>query len=81
MKFEMHYWTKSTVKKKKSYEFNFAKEDVDEGMKKSYENPHICRQFNSPSLSTLFGLYKDEDNKLCAIMFHTYHVFSESDTQ
>lgn len=74
MKYKHVLSSKATIKRKKYYEFDFTKEDIEKGMKATYNKIHLCDSQGSVSR---FGLYTNEEGVLSVIMFHSFDLFEK----
>ena len=71
MKFEKTLTSRASVKKQKHYIFDFSEEDIEKGLKATYDKPHFCKAEKG---TTLFALYKWEGH-LYTVMYHSYDKF------
>jgi len=74
MKFKRRMVAKTSVKKKKEYEFDFKEIDIKKGKKAKYETPHFCKEKDG---FCWCALYQNEDDQLEIQMFHSFDGFTE----
>lgn len=73
MRFKRTMCAKSSVKKLKEYEFDLTKEDVEKGLKATYDKPYFVRLKED---TFWCGLSKNKNTgKLRVVMYHSYDVF------
>ena len=73
MEFKATLTTRTTLKKKKKYIFDFTEEDIKKGRNATFENPYFC---NRKKNSIWFAIYMWKD-KLTVTMFHSFDKFEE----
>ena len=80
MEFKLSYYSKYILGKKKKYEFYFTKEDIDEGMKRNFDNPHYCKQNGNKINKRVF---KAEETKgpMVNVALYDNHYFTFEETK